>query len=411
MSRLQDLYSAFEDLWKGRKAMSADQLTELAGKMDASLGPWPKENGTRQDAVKHFLTFGRKGSLAHKNAAPGTPESMAYNFATDQMKHARANVTKRAPSLSAGDTLTGAIDKDHIDHYATHWATHFDILDHAPRMTKEVDDEAMPVMPGTNKVQQLRTVTGQRRIKHMKSQGQSHAFTMDDLNTIHTGVERAIQTGKVKESDANRYHVMRAAMHKVHKMHPDSHPGLPFEPSLASVDTTALKVMHAGIEHLDDTGFREAKSRLGPALSSAVASHEAFPYSSGGRKAAERRAVSVNYPDLHRMGSLEHTKQATLMQAHLNRVGRSRGTKETKQFEQQQVAKVEAKKTAQEAAKKGPDLPASWEEYTQLRDAGKITDPAVHTEMERRRRAERAMAKSFAAVRLLKDLKDWRRTA
>jgi hypothetical protein len=411
MSRLLELYASFDDLWKGRKAKTPAQLNDMATEMDGTLGKWPEGHGTRQEAVQHFVRLGRKASLGHKDAAPGSPEHMAYRFATDQLKHARA--------IPLNDTLTGAIDKEHLAHYSAHWQDHFDRLDHAPRVTREINDVPMPVLPGKNqagKVRQSRTLIGEKRIKRIKASGQSHIATMDDLNTIHTGVERAIQTGKVPEGDANRYHVMRSALQEVHRRHPQTRPGMPFEPSYASMDTTALKVMHTGVEHLDDAGFRETKTRLGPMLASALDAHTAHPFVTDGRRASMKGTVSLAYPTLHPIGSVAHRSQASALSNLASRVGRSRADKETKQFVATQRTKEKEKKAVKAQAQAKAEAvkasePKSWSEFQDRQAKGESFAPEINTRMERLRRAERAantLERSLASARLLKALKTWR---
>lgn len=420
MSRFFTLREELETIWKGRKPQTPEQLMDLAGRMDESLGKWPEDHGSRQAAVEHFVRLGRSGSLAQKDAKPGSPEHMAYKFATDQMRHARAAVVKRAPKLVSGDTLSGKIDKEHLEHYAGKWADHFDALEHAPRQVKEIDGEDVPVLPtpksrqgsSAAKVFQRRPLIGEKQIKHMKSQGISHVASMDDFNIIHSGVERAINAGKVSEGDANRYAVMRSAFQTASKRHPENRPGLPFQPSYTSFDSGALRAMSAGLEHLDETGFREAKTRLAPVISGAMAAQAKHPMKERTPGWHRSKTMYTTYPDLHPIGSDAHQRQEVAFQTAVKNSDKRRNKTPGTPASASPASAPAVSKLA--AAAKEVDLPASWDEYTKLRDAGKITDPQVHIKMERKRREERAAAamnKSLASVKLLRSLAVWRRTA
>ncbi|MFM2124554.1 MAG: hypothetical protein RL328_1005, partial [Acidobacteriota bacterium] len=134
MNRLQVWYDHCVDLWKASKRVSVEQLGDIARQMDEAHGPWKTEGlGTRSEAAKHYHEMGRKKALAlGPTAGPETPERRAYEFARDLARHSRRQQVAR-PVQSSGDTLSGAIDKTHLDHYASRWASHNTMLENVPR--------------------------------------------------------------------------------------------------------------------------------------------------------------------------------------------------------------------------------------------------------------------------------------
>lgn len=392
MSRLGTWYERCALLWKARKPRNS---ADLASELDRTLGP--SSYGDRSVAAQHYEKFGRRASLGLGSHPEGSPERMAHGFAREVFKLNRGK-SKSFVVNSHQDTLSKPIDQAHIDHYAEHWATHNDILEHAPAGMASESFEGMRTLVGhKGRPVQMRTNTVFRRIKHMKGQGHANPYaTMDDMRTIHTGVERAIQAGKVSTEDANRYHVMRHAVKLLHNRHAESYPGLEFKPSYAAMDTAALRAMKAGVEHLHETGFSDAKQRLGGMLGSAIESHGKHPFFESSA-AAKKRSVAIPYPALHEIGSDHHTRQQGHIDRFLKRVSRNREDKELKSVRQE----AEAKEKAKAPEPKQFEMPASYDEFRARQDRGEKFDPQVVTRMEMERR--RGMKKS-----LLADWKAWR---
>lgn len=410
MTRLRSWHEHCASLFKARKPA---KLTDVAARLDEHFGPWPQEMGSRAEAAAHVESIGRAKALTLAGSAPGTPEHKAHTFVTDQKKFARAHSSRNAvPAFN--DTLTGPIDKDHVEHYSNLWATHNTLLEHSDRGKKiEVANEdgdavQMRTVPRGRAPMQLRTYTTALRVKAMRAAGHAEPFaTPDDLKTLHAGVEHAIHSGAVSESDANRYHVMRAAVGKVERQHADAYPGLPFKPSWAAMDTGALRAMRAGADHLHHAGFPDAKDRLGSVLSSALDSHDKHPFTP--KLGDENR--SRPYPALHRIGSKQHQLQERSWAQSMATLDKRRG------IASEQPATPTPAKTAQAAAPKPIELPASYADYKSRSDRGETFAPEVHTKMERMRMQERQAAKAakvekaFSGATLYKALLAWRRSA
>lgn len=412
MSLLRAWHDRCAALFKARKPAA---LSDVAARLDEHFGPWPEHMGSRADAVAHVEAIGRAKALGLSDALPGTPEHKAYTFVTDQKRYARAN-SARLP-VRQGDSLTGPIDQTHITHYAGQWATHNRRLEHSPRgKPLEVagsDGEVMTLRRNihSRKPMQFRVPTVERRMAHMRAAGHAEPFaTSDDLRTLHAGVQHAIHAGAVSEADANRYHVMRAAMTIVENDHPESYPGLPFKPSWAAMDTGALRAMHAGAEHLGHAGFADAKERLVPVLRSALSAHDAHPFlttTSEGR-------VAVPYPSLHPIGSKKHQVQA---------MSRSRlfAAADSAQGHAPELTAQASSKPAVKAAAAPESEPAApsmtWEEYRARSERGEKIDDATRNRLEKeqyeKRKAAKAaqVEKAFAAASLLKAFRAWRREA
>lgn len=391
MSRLGNWYERCAILWKARTYKPKDPAG-LASKMDSMLGP--SSYGDRSEAAKHYGTHGAKAAKTFGSHPEGSSERLAFEFSREIPKLARAQ-SKAWVVNPHKDTLTKPIDQDHIKHYGEHWATHNNLLEHSPS-GKALEDGLRSV--DGQKPYQMRSLKVMQRIKQMKSQGHAEPYaTKDDLQTIHTGVERAIQAGKVPTSDANRYHVMRHAVKLLGDRHAESYPGLPFQPSYAAMDTAALRVMKTGVDHLHETGFNDAKKRLGGMLGSAIESHSTHPFMESGKKAAMHFTMAVPYPALHEIGSDHHTRQKSHLERFLKRVSSSREDKELKAVR----AQAEAKEKAKAAEPKPLEMPKSYEEFRERQDRGEAFDPQVVTRMEMERR--RNMKKS-----LLADWKAWR---
>lgn len=419
MNRLQAWYDRCVDLWKASKRASVEQLGDIARQMDEAHGPWKTEGlGTRSEAVKHYHEMGRKKALAlGPTAGPETPERRAYEFARDLARHSRRQQIAR-PVQTSGDTLPGAIDKPHLDHYASRWASHNALLENVPRgqATTINGVETRILAAGKHKnrpVHHVRAPLVHKRMKMMSAGGSEPTFTMDDLKTIHSGVERAIHAGKVPVQSANRYHVMRQAMQIVHDQHhdPDYPAAVPFKPSYAALDTESLKVMHTGVQHLDEQGFGEAKARLSPILDHAVKSHHEHPYfSSGAPRHTGHHRVSLSYPDLHSIGSLPHQKQLAAEASRIKSVESRRTTTGGTSLDVAPSKPADAPKPVQETAPK-PEMPSSYDEYRSRLSAGEKFDPSVMLSMEKLRRIKKSLTTALGSADLLKAWKAWRREA
>lgn len=401
--------SLFEDLLSLEKARKKVDLHKLASDMDSSLGPWPKEMGARAEAVEHVLKFGRSQSLQLKDAAPGTPEHKAYTFVRD----ARAHAAKKSPAVVSSrkasfgtDSLEGPIDKEHIDHYANVWSDHHFNLENKTS-AKSTDAETGRLVTRSGRKIQARSLVVTRRMNHMSGAGAKDLIaSSDDLDTIHSGVDRAIQAGKVPVADANRYHVMRATLKRAESRHKESYPGVPFKPSYASMDTAALRTMRTGLDHLHETGFAGARERLTPSVSAALASHDAHPFVDPSRKSAA--VTGFAYPALHKIGSTQHSGQQDAISRQRKRLDTARG------FTSEPGPKsAPAKAAPAAAAPKELELPGSYDEYRSRVDRGEKFEPAVHTRMEKLRIEQRraSLNKSLASNALVKSLRTRRRKA
>lgn len=375
MSRLSSWYERCAFLWKGRPRKDPN---EMVASMEQMLGA--SKYGDRAAAAKHYQAFGPKASRSFGSHPEGSNERMAFEFSREVLGLNRRKGTQRL-----GDSLTSPIDQAHIEHHGETWAAHNNVLEHVPRADET--EEGARALQGHKF--QSRSLKVQRRIKHMAGQGHAEPYaTMDDLNTIHTGVERAIHAGKVPTADANRYHVMRHAIKLNHARHSETYPGLPFKPSFAAMDTAALRTMKTGVDHLDETGFREAKQRLGGMLGSAVESHSVHPFEDSATRLALRHSVAMSYPALHEIGSPAHAKQQKATDKFMARVDRSRMAPSRK-------AELKQKKTeekSKEAAKNAPlEMPSSYDEFRQRQDSGESFDPKVVARMEMQRRMKKSL--------------------
>lgn len=413
MMSLRDWFEHCADLWKGRKKVD---LNVKADELDSALGPWSE--GSRRDAVAHVEKLGRMASFKGKDAHPSSPEGQAYRFMQDMVKVARRKTVSR-PVLSGEDTLEGPLDSKTLKHHAERWASHNDRLEHVPRGS-EIDfgDGSARVLKPQSRAEarpvQFRTNTVSQRIKHMTGRGVKDLYASDDdLATIHTGVERAIAAGKVSPKSANRYSVMREAIKLNRERHKESYPGLDFKPSYASFDTESLRVMSAGIEHLHETGFSEAKSRLAPTLSSAVESHSVHPHSSR-QGSIRRRATTTPYPNLHPFGSIEFKKQEQGILNEQRVVDRRRAGKAAQLMKP--AAAPKAPKSSTPAAAEAPSwkAPASWDEYKTRSEAGEDfetrfkADPKLRSQIEGMNPRRQRVLKSLDGTALFNLWKAWR---
>lgn len=399
MTSLSVWYDRCAFLWKSRQNKDPG---EMAAKMDAKLGP--SSYGDRKIAGGHYARIGPRKALAFGSHPEGSPERLAYEFAKDVARFSRSNQVSVADSMHK-DSLSTPIDSAHLKHYGSQWADHFDMLEHVPRGVET--DEGVRRMPGMRTPSQLRSTKVSARLKHMASQGHKDPFaTMDDLQTIHTGVERAIQTGKVSTADANRYRVMRHAVGIAQNKHKETYPGLAFKPSYAAMDTTALRVMHEGVQHLHESGFLDAKNRLQGVLGSAIESHAVHPYIESTRKAQNNRSVALPYPGLHVMGSVQHKTQQAHLETFNERVERSRESKESKQSKIEVGAvPVQKPKEVAPAAESAPEM--TYEEMRERQDRGEKVDPKIVNRLE----MEKRQAKKDLTRSLISDWKLWRREA
>lgn len=389
MSRIGAWFDRCAILWKARKPKNPQ---DLAASMDKMLGP--SSYGDRKVAAEHYAKHGRNTALTFGSHPEGSPERLAFEFARDSMKLSRAQ-SKTFVVKPHEDSLARPIDQEHIDHYAEKWASHNELLEHVPR-GKELES-GMRSMDGKTPVQ-MRTRTVSSRIQHMKKQGHKEPFaTMDDLRTIHTGVEHAINSGKISTGDANRYHVMRHAVKLLSDRHAESYPGLPFKPSYAAMDTAALRVMKTGVEHLDETGFRETKQRLGGMLGSALESHDVHPTEYNSQKASHDKILRTPYPALHEIGSPEHERQQGYLKTFHARVGRSRNEADNKATYRAVAEKEQAKAKATEPAPL--EMPKSYQDFRDRQDRGETFDPKVVAHMERERRMKKSLFDDWKAWR------------
>lgn len=382
MSALRAWYWHCVDLFKARKAKD---LGNMAKEMDDTLGAWPSEMGSRAEALEHVEKFGRQASLAFKDAKPGTPEHKAFMFMADTKKMARRN-SMRNPVLADNDTLTGRLDTAHMKHYAEAFASHHDLLEHSPSALQHDEVEGARAMPVHGGVVQKRALTVEQRNRAMMSEKHSPWHTMEDLDALHAGVQQAIGQGKVSEADANRYVVMRAALQLNAQRHENSYPGLKHRPSWGAIDTTALKVMQIGAEHLPQVGMSDVQQRLSPVLATAMRVHEAHPWLERKQGKGQRDRAAFAYPKLHPLGSGAHAKQEAWRSAWLGQMGKNRNKAGALDVAAHASAAIPAKSAAPAPAASAKAEPTDFSDYQQRRDAGEQFAPAVHVRMERLKR-------------------------
>lgn len=402
MSRLHSWYEHCAELWKGRKRVD---LSDLAGRMDADLGAWPSEMGSRAEAASHAQRLGVSNRTvgALKDAVPGTDEHKVHQFFKDAASYARRK-TVRNPVVMGGDTLTGEIDKPHLEHFTAMFADHHSALDFVPN---KAGGASWTLNGGAMRV---RTMGVRRRNQAMHTAGHSPVHTMDDLDTLHTGVEHAIKAGKVDVAHANRYHVMRGALRRVAATWADQYPNDKFMPSWGAMDTTALRVMRTGADHLDATGFGEAKARLQPVLDAAIAAHEAHPLRQRTDRKGAKDVSAHDYPGLHKIGSDSYWKQMSQVAGDSRRRDSRRGAA-TSEIDAASHVPAAIKAPAKPApAAEAPAFkePSSYDEYKQRVEAGEKFEPGLTMKMERQRMLERRTRKSFAAHTFYKAWLDWR---
>lgn len=413
MSTLRGWYEHCAELWKGRKRVD---LTELAGSMDEALGAWPAEMGSRADAASHAQKLGVSNRTfgALKDAAPGTPEHKVHQFFKDAASYARRKSLRR-PVVASGDSLTGEIDKQHLSHYAGLYANHHADIDFIDQRNKFEGRAKSSVQKPTGEVVAVRLRA--RRVSNRNAligaAGHNPIHTMDDLDVLHAGAEHAIRSGAVSAPHANRYRVMREAMQRVSRTWSESYPNDKFEPSWGAMDTTALRVMRAGVDHLDAAGFTGAKSRYQPLLDAAISAHEKVPFRPRDQRKHAKNDTTSEYPYLHPIGSEAYWKQHSQLTADSARTDRRR--KRQTQGVDAAAHVPAAVKTAKPSAPaaSAPETasvkePASYDEYKQRVEAGEKFEAGLTMKMERQRMLERRTRKSFAAHTFYKAWQTWR---
>lgn len=409
MHTIRSWFDYCADLWKGRKPIDFEAK---AKELDEAM---PRPDGRSwQTAVEHARTIPRNTALKHVDAHPDSPEGMSRDFWRATLRHAVNRRHSVGPILAKQSTLNEPIDHPTLKHYSMTWSNHLDRIDNVSRgalLNEEGSDAARALVSPyakTARPQQFRSNIVARRVKYMKAQGhQSPFMTDDDLATIHVGVERAIQAGKVSTDQANRYHVMRDAV-KIHRaaVRADN-PELDLKTSYAAFDTGALKAMREGVEHLHEAGFTDAKHRLGPVLSSALESHSEHPFGSNAAKNVRNRTAATEYPHLHPIGSLEFQKQTSSLKAAYRRYDKVR-------------ADSSALPAPQKAPAAAPEAPAwqepkSWSEYKDRESAGEDfeahfkREPALRSRLEGMNPRRQKVQKAFDTAAMLDALLSWRK--
>lgn len=397
MSAIRTWFVLCSEFFKARSTplyKDPNKLKQKVESMDAALPAWDQAHGTRAEAAAHLVELGRFDP-SWKDADPSSKEFRAHKLMSDVKKINRMS-SSRHPVVPEHDTLTGDLDDATMSHYTNLWAAHHSTIEHSSRLGEHSDVEGARAsrLPGKASKVPLRvpSLIVARRNKFMQQSGVEPFHSMDDLDVLHAGVERALQVpDRIAPGDKNRYTLMRAALKKVAKEYPESYPGLPFKPSWAAMDTTALKVMRTGAAHLGDVGFGGSAEKLTAALDRALESHQKFPFA--GRKRGQAytggETISVPYPSLHPMGSLaQRNQQSSFSSAMAKRDAKISGSPAA---------------ASKPAKPQQPEADLSFDALHAKRESGQQMSPMEMVRYEKLKREQR-MAKS-----LLSEWRVWRR--